>query len=66
MKPTFHNRDEVLLALAVGGLVAFAKDISAGVRSLYELGLTPQGLSAMVVASLLIGLATLFVVTIRR
>ena len=62
----FHNRQFVLLVLAVGGLIAFAKDIASGIGAMYRFALTPQGLAALVVATLILSAASLAVVLIRK
>lgn len=66
MKVQFYDQKTVLVALAVGGLIALAKDIVLGVTQLYEFALTPRGLAAIVVASVLVSLATLTIVVIKE
>jgi hypothetical protein len=60
----FHTREVVVIAVTVGGLVAFAKEIALGVGGLYQFALKPQGLAALVVASTMISAASLAVVTL--
>lgn len=62
----FHNREVVLLVLAVGGVLAFAKDIASGIGVMYRFALTPQGLAATAVATLLLSVASLAVTLIRK
>lgn len=66
MRPQFHNRHAVLLALAVGGIIALAKDFVAGVSLLHSFALTPKGLATVVVATFLVSVASLFVTFLRR
>jgi hypothetical protein len=66
MSVQFHHRESTLVALAVGGLVAFSKDLWAGVIYLYKFALTPQGNAALTVGTFLILLAILTVSLVRR
>ena len=66
MNLQFHKRKPILVALACGGVVALAKDVTAGVATLYAFALTPQGAAAVHVATLLIVIAILAAFVLRR
>lgn len=61
-----HNRQSVLLALAIGGLIGLLREIVTFVAYLYRFALTPQGLAAVVVASVFLSMATLVAIVMRR
>lgn len=65
MNLQFHNRESVVAALAAGGLIAFAKDLAAGVALLYRFGV-PQGSAALQVATLLVAAAAIFIAVLRK
>lgn len=65
-KPDFYNRRETLAVLALGGLIGFAKDIVVGILYLYRLALTPDGVAALLVATLLISVTALMTALLRR
>lgn len=66
MRATFYNRDSVVLSLAIGGLIALGKDIIGLVEQLYRFALTPNGLAALVVASVLASTAGVLISAFRR
>ena len=66
MRFQFHQRESVIIALAVGGLIGLMRELIAAVIKLYAFAQTPQGLPATVVAIALLSIATLVVVLLKR
>lgn len=64
--PKLHQRESIILALAVGGLIGLGKDLAAGVAHLYHFALTPQGNAALLVAAVLVSCTCLFVTVLGR
>ena len=62
----FHKREAIVLLVVVGGLWAFGEKVVKAIGLLYRFALTPPGLAALVLATMLLSLATLTVVLIRR
>lgn len=50
---TFYNTQLVLSVLAIGGLIAFAKDLSNAIAHLYKVALTREGAAKIQVATVL-------------
>lgn len=62
----FHKLDEVVILLAISGLLTFVKNLIGIVRFLYQFALTPSGAAVILVATLLLSCASLAVSLIRR
>jgi len=62
----FYKKPPVMAVVAVGALLAFAKNIIATVAGLVAFATTPQGLTIVAVAGFLLGGATFLTTVMRR
>jgi len=66
MSRKFQDRDDVVFALAVGGLIGLGKEIAAGIALLYQYARTPDGSAATLVAVGLVSVTSLLIAVSRR